>query len=69
MPYITVECGALTDEQKEALIKRLTEVSSEIMKTPAEFFMVAIKELSDKNLGIGGKNIETIKEEYKKKQQ
>lgn len=29
MPYITVESGALTDAQKEELIKRLTEVSSE----------------------------------------
>lgn len=25
MPYITVESGALSDEQKELLIKRLTE--------------------------------------------
>lgn len=38
MPYITVEGGYLTDEQKELLIKRLTEVSSEIMKIPQEFF-------------------------------
>ncbi|HBM98105.1 MAG TPA: 4-oxalocrotonate tautomerase, partial [Ruminococcus sp.] len=30
MPYITVESGVLSDEQKELLIKRLTEVSSEI---------------------------------------
>lgn len=30
MPYITVEGGYLTDEQKELLIKRLTEVSSEL---------------------------------------
>ena len=28
MPYITVESGALSDEQKEELIKRLTEVKS-----------------------------------------
>ena len=26
MPYITVESGALSDNQKEELIKRLTEV-------------------------------------------
>ena len=31
MPYITVESGTLSDKQKELLIKRLTEVSSEIM--------------------------------------
>ena len=45
MPYITVEGGVLSDEQKEQLIKRLTEVSSEIMKVPPEFFMTTIKEL------------------------
>lgn len=48
MPYITVESGALSDEQKEKLIKRLTEVSSEIMKVPQEFFVTTIKEVSDK---------------------
>ena len=36
MPYITVESGNLSDAQKEELIKRLTEVSSEIMKAFAE---------------------------------
>ena len=29
MPYIKIESGKLTDEQKTSLIKRLTEVSSE----------------------------------------
>ncbi len=36
MPYITVESGTLSDKQKELLIKRLTEVSSEIMNVPQE---------------------------------
>lgn len=66
MPYITVETGILTDEQKEQLIKKLTEVSSEIMKVPQEFFAVTIKELSDKNFGIGGKTIDVVKAEYLK---
>jgi 4-oxalocrotonate tautomerase len=69
MPYITVESGALSDEQKELLIKRLTEVSSEIMKVPQEFFITTIKEVSDKNFGIGGKTIDIVKEEYIKKHQ
>ena len=68
-PYITVESGALSDEQKELLIKRLTEVSSEIMKVPQEFFVTTIKEVSDKNFGIGGKTIDIVKEEYIKKHQ
>ena len=67
MPYITVESGALSDEQKELLIKRLTEVSSEIMKVPQEYFVTTIKEVSDKNFGIGGKTIDIVKEEYIKK--
>ena len=69
MPYIMVESGALSDEQKELLIKRLTEVSSEIMKVPQEFFVTTIKEVSDKNFGIGGKTIDIVKEEYIKKHQ
>lgn len=64
MPYITIESGVLTDEQKEKLIKRLTEVSSEIMNVPQEFFVTTIKELSDKNFGIGGKTIDIVKAEY-----
>lgn len=63
------ESGALSDEQKELLIKRLTEVSSEIMKVPQEFFVTTIKEVSDKNFGIGGKTIDIVKEEYIKKHQ
>lgn len=65
MPNITVECGCLTDEQKEELIKRLTEVSSEVMRVPQEFFHTTITELPDKNFGIGGKTIDKVKEEYR----
>lgn len=64
MPYITVESGALSDDQKELLIKRLTEVASEIMNVPQAFFMTTIKELPDKNFGIGGKTIDKVKAEY-----
>ncbi|MCI8373048.1 MAG: 2-hydroxymuconate tautomerase family protein [Lachnospiraceae bacterium] len=67
MPYITVESGALSDEQKEELIKQLTKVSSEIMNVPQEFFVTIIKEVSDKNFGIGGKTIDKVKKEYMKK--
>lgn len=68
MPYIAVESGALSEEQKELLIKRLTEVSSEIMNVPSEFFTIVIKEISDKNFGIGGKTIDKVKAEYQKRQ-
>ena len=64
MPYITVESGTLSDKQKEELIKRLTEVSSEIMEVPQEFFVTTIKEVPDINFGIGGKTIDKLKAEY-----
>ena len=64
MPYITIESGTLSDEQKEKLIKRLTEGASEIMKVPQEFFVTTIKEVPDKNFGIGGKTIDKVKAEY-----
>ena len=67
MPYITIESGTLSDTQKEQLIRRLTEISSEIMKIPQEFFVTTIKEVPDKNFGIGGKIIDVVKSAYVKK--
>ena len=66
MPYISVESGALTSEQKKELIERLTTTASEITNIPAQFFMVTIKELPDENFGIGGKSIDKIKRNYNK---
>ena len=43
MPHITVESGKLTDEQKRALVDRLTAASSEIMNIPPEFYSVIIR--------------------------
>ena len=67
MPYIKIESGKLSDEQKAILIKRLTEVSAEIMSIPQEFFVTTITELPDKNFGIGGKTIDIIKNEFQNK--
>jgi 4-oxalocrotonate tautomerase len=66
VPYITIEGGQMTTEQKQQLIERMTMVASEVMEVPSEFFITTIKELSDENIGIGGKTIDKIKEEYKK---
>jgi Uncharacterized protein, 4-oxalocrotonate tautomerase homolog len=65
MPYITIESGALTSEQKKLLIERLTATASEITHIPSQFFMVSIKELPDENIGIGGESIDRIKRKYK----
>lgn len=59
-----VKCHTLQLKAALYLIKRLTEVSSEIMNVPQEFFVTTIKELPDKNFGIGGKTIDKVKAEY-----
>lgn len=65
MPYISIESGALTADQKKQLIERLTTTASEITHIPKQFFTVTIKELPDENFGIGGKPIDEIKRNYK----
>lgn len=65
MPYISIESGKLTAEQKKQLIERLTATASEITDIPAQFFTVTIKELPDENFGIGGRSIDEIKHTYK----
>ncbi|MDE5739155.1 MAG: 4-oxalocrotonate tautomerase family protein [Bacteroidaceae bacterium] len=65
MPYISIESGALTAEQKKQLIERLTATVSEITHIPKQFFTITIKELSDENFGIGGKSIDELKRNYK----
>lgn len=69
MPYISVESGTLSDEQKIELIQRLTQTASEVMHVPQEFFTVTIKELPDQNFGIGGRTIDKVKAAYIQKHQ
>lgn len=56
MPYISIESGKLTAEQKKQLIERLTATASEILcrakrfaysHIPEQFFTVTIKEIPD----------------------
>lgn len=74
MPYISIESGKLTAEQKRLLIEQLTTTASEILckakrfaysNIPEQFFTVTIKELPDENFGIGGRSIDEIKRDYK----
>lgn len=65
MPYISVESGKLSAEQKKQLIERLTLAASEITHIPVQFFTVTIKELPDENFGIGGQSIDETKRNYK----
>ena len=61
MPYISIESGRLTAEQKKELIERLTATASEITNIPAQFFTVTIKELPDEDFR---KSIDEIKRNY-----
>ncbi|WP_367989548.1 4-oxalocrotonate tautomerase DmpI [Vibrio sp. NTOU-M3] len=63
MPFIAFESGQLTDEVKEKLIEKLTEVSVEITGIPKELFLVCIREQPDNNIAVGGKSVEQIKKE------
>ena len=65
MPYISIESGKLTAEQKKQLIERLTTTASEITHISEQFFTISIKEIPDENFGIGGKFIDEIKHNYK----
>lgn len=65
MPYISIESGKLTAEQKKQLIEQLTATAFEITHIPEQFFQVTIKEIPDENFGIGGKSIDEIKRNYR----
>lgn len=64
MPYLSIECGPLTSEQKARLIRELNAAAAEITHIPTDFFTVTIQEPPDENFGIGGRNIGEIKREY-----
>ncbi|MFK1849672.1 4-oxalocrotonate tautomerase DmpI [Bacteroides fragilis] len=62
MPYITIEGGGHSPVNKKSeLIRKVTEVASEVMQIPMEFFLCTVKELPDENIGIGGRTIDLIK--------
>lgn len=58
MPYVTVKMLAgRTDEQKKALIEKVTDVVSETTGAPAEKIVVFIDEMTKDNYGLGGKRL------------
>ncbi len=54
MPVITLEIGPISKEKKAQLIKRYTEVSSEVTGIPERAFIVLIHEINHENVGVGG---------------
>jgi len=61
MPVIAWEGGKLTREQKQELVRRLTEVAVEVSKVPAQFHTVIIREQPDENLGVAGETVAELK--------
>ncbi|AOY75682.1 4-oxalocrotonate tautomerase DmpI [Clostridium formicaceticum] len=63
MPYISFDGPKLTKEQKEKLVKKLTEASTSVLSMPKEAFTVVIKENDLENIGVAG---ELLANKYKK---
>lgn len=71
MPVINVkmthEDGCATKEQKEALVKGITELFANTFNgRGASSAVVIIEELNTDNYGIGGKTVTQIRSESKK---
>ena len=54
MPVITVEGGKIDVEKKRQLVKKLTDIASEVYALPKEAIIVLVKENSMENVGSGG---------------
>lgn len=54
MPNIIFEGGKLDLDKKKELVRRFTEVASEITGIRKEAFIVTIKENPPENVGVGG---------------
>lgn len=55
MPFVTVKLlEGRTEEQKKALVERVTEAVSETANAPKENIFVIIEEMSKNHLAVGG---------------
>ena len=61
MPLITFETGSLSDNVKSELMQKLTDVASEVTGIHKGAFFVAIRELPDENIAVGGKTVKEMK--------
>ncbi len=65
MPYINIkmtkEDGGATTQQKEELIKGITEVFAKVIGRGEKTAVVVIEEVSTDNYGMGGKTITHIR--------
>ncbi len=61
MPIIRIDIAKIPREQKISLIEKLTAVSAEVTKIPAQAFTVLINELDEESIGVGGKTLAEFK--------
>ncbi|MBC9786670.1 tautomerase family protein [Heliobacterium chlorum] len=60
MPFIQLEAGKISTEQKEKLIVGLTKVASETLGIAEDKFIVLLKENELDNWGTGGKMLSKV---------
>jgi 4-oxalocrotonate tautomerase len=65
MPFISIEAGKMSKEQKEQLISKFTKIASDVLKIPESAFMIMIKENDPDNIGTGGKLLSSVMKEGK----
>jgi 4-oxalocrotonate tautomerase len=61
MPVIAMEVAKISKEQKKDLVKRFTEVASDVTGIDKQYIMVIIRDWPDENIGIDGQTVEEIK--------
>ncbi|AGB40339.1 4-oxalocrotonate tautomerase family enzyme [Halobacteroides halobius DSM 5150] len=54
MPIINLNGPKLSTAKKKELVKRFTEVASEVIELPEEAIIVEINEMPPENVGVGG---------------
>ena len=54
MPFIALEVGQATKDQKQQIIAGVTQVASDVLGIAPEHFQVLINENSLDNWGVGG---------------
>jgi 4-oxalocrotonate tautomerase len=64
MPYIKIEVSreGVTREQKQALIKGVTNLVSEVLNKAPELTFVVIKEYDTDNWGLNGEQVSVLRE-------
>ncbi len=56
-----MEVAKISKEQKKDLVKRFTEVASDVTGIDKQYIMVIIRDWPDENIGIDGQTVEEIK--------